>query len=286
MQLGDSAKFLLFIGTPRSGHSIVGAILDAHPLAIVSHEVNALERISEGVGGEGLLSMILENSETQAAAGRSQSDADHATGYGRRLSGESDEAFVARLQDLPKLQPYRFDYEISGQFQGVAGGPLRVIGDKKGGGATKTLSRDPTLLRRLQEEVVLPIHLIHVIRNPYDNIATMARRTGTQVGPQIERFGWLYEQLHSILEDSGLPMHRMYHEEFVSSPERHIREMCEWLDLPIDPIYIDACSDIVYEKPHRSRVLLEWDESSKDRVEGIIGKWPVLHRYSENNSID
>ena len=286
MQLGDSAKFLLFIGTPRSGHSIVGAILDAHPLAIVSHEVNALERISEGVGGKDLLSMILENSENQAAAGRSQSDADHATGYGRRVSGESDESFVARLQDLPKLQPYRFDYEIRGQFQGVAGGPLRVIGDKKGGGATKILSRDPTLLRRLQEEVVLPIHLIHVIRNPYDNIATMARRMGTQVGPQIERFGWLYEQLHSILEDSGLPMHRMYHEEFVSSPERHIREMCEWLDLPIDPIYIDACSDIVYEKPHRSRVLLEWDEGSKDRVEGIIGKWPVLHRYSENNSIE
>ena len=80
MQLGDSAKFLLFIGTPRSGHSIVGAILDAHPLAIVSHEVNALERISEGVGGKDLLSMILEISEKQAAAGRRLSDADHASG--------------------------------------------------------------------------------------------------------------------------------------------------------------------------------------------------------------
>ena len=46
------------------------------------------------------------------------------------------------------------DYEITGQSQGIIGGPLRVIvGDKKGGGQTKLLSRDPNLLRRLQEEV-------------------------------------------------------------------------------------------------------------------------------------
>ena len=280
MQYSDTAKFLLFIGTPRSGHSIVGAIIDAHPLAIVSHEVNALERISEGTSREDLFSMIIKNSETQATVGRSQSDADHATGYGRRLSGESDEVFEARLQDLPNLQPYKFDYEISGQFQGVAGGPLQVIGDKKGGGTTKILARDPTLIMRLQEEVLLPVQLIHVIRNPYDNIATMARRTGTQIGPQIDRFDWLFEQIHSILEDTDLPVYKMYQEDFVSSPELHIREICEWLNLPLDPIYIDACSEIVYEKPHQSRELLDWDEISKGRVEEIIGKWPVLNRYS------
>jgi len=279
MQFEDSAKFLLFIGTPRSGHSILGAILDAHPLVIVSHEVNALERISEGVNGEDLFSMILENSETQASAGRSQSDADHAAGYGQQLSGESDEAHVSRLKNLPEPQQYRFDYEINGQFQGAVGGPLRVIGDKNGGATTKILSRDPTLMRRLQKEAGLPLHLIHVIRDPYDNIATMARRTGTQVESQIERFDWLYEQLNSILESCDLPMYRMYHEEFVSSPRRHIREICELLDLPVDSAYIDACSGIVYEKPHRSRVLVQWDHSSIARVEEIIRKWPILNQY-------
>ena len=35
--------FLLFIGYPASGHSIVGAILDAHPQIIIPHEYDVLE---------------------------------------------------------------------------------------------------------------------------------------------------------------------------------------------------------------------------------------------------
>ena len=35
--------FLLFVGHPRSGHSLVGSLLDAHPDVVVSHELDALE---------------------------------------------------------------------------------------------------------------------------------------------------------------------------------------------------------------------------------------------------
>jgi hypothetical protein len=278
----DSAKFILFIGTPRSGHSIVGAILDAHPLAIISHEVNALERISEGVKGEDLFSMIIENSANQSSSGRGQSEADLAAGYGQQLFHRVWR--WVRQPRLSKPKPYSFDYEITGQSQGIIGGPLRVIGDKKGGATTKILSRDPNLLRRLQEEVELPLFLIHVIRDPYDNISTMARRTDNQIRPQIRGFGRLLEQINSILEDSGLPIYRMYHEDFVSSPEKEIREICKWLNLPTDLSFIDACSSIVYEKPHRSRDLVDWDDNSKASVEEIISSWPILHRYSDKNS--
>ena len=34
--------FVLFIGYPRSSHSLVGAILDAHPEIIIPHEYNLL----------------------------------------------------------------------------------------------------------------------------------------------------------------------------------------------------------------------------------------------------
>ena len=50
-----------------------------------------------------------------------------------------------------------------------------VIGDKKGGGTTKMLAQDSTLLKRLERIVEMPVDLIHVIRDPYDNISTMAR---------------------------------------------------------------------------------------------------------------
>jgi hypothetical protein len=31
--------FILFVGYPRSGHSLIGSIMDAHPNVIIAHEV-------------------------------------------------------------------------------------------------------------------------------------------------------------------------------------------------------------------------------------------------------
>ena len=40
--LGQLRSFCLFIGYPRSGHSLLGSLLDAHPDIAIAHEVNAL----------------------------------------------------------------------------------------------------------------------------------------------------------------------------------------------------------------------------------------------------
>jgi hypothetical protein len=40
--LGQVRSFCLFIGYPRSGHSLVGSLLDAHPDIAIAHEVNVL----------------------------------------------------------------------------------------------------------------------------------------------------------------------------------------------------------------------------------------------------
>jgi hypothetical protein len=36
--------FVLFVGYPRSGHSLIGSIMDAHPNIIIAHEVLAALR--------------------------------------------------------------------------------------------------------------------------------------------------------------------------------------------------------------------------------------------------
>lgn len=280
---GDS-RFVLFIGTPRSGHSIIGAILDSHRSAVVSHEVNALEKVSQGLGRKGLLSAIIENSRAQALAGRSQSDADHAAGYGQQLSGEGDEAYSQRLANLPTPDPYRFDYEIPRYFQGRTEGGIRVIGDKKGGGTTKMLAQDSTLLKRLERIVEMPIDLIHVIRDPYDNISTMARRTGTRVSRQVSRYEWLCEQIGRVLDSCDNRVFHIHHEDFVSSPSRVIEDLFTWLGLSLESDHIAACSSIVYEKPHRSRLLSEWEDGDRDSVESMIERWEFLREYQSDES--
>jgi len=49
MEEADFSKlrnFVLFVGYPRSGHSLVGSLIDAHPHAIIAHEVKILAYVS------------------------------------------------------------------------------------------------------------------------------------------------------------------------------------------------------------------------------------------------
>lgn len=40
----DIETFVMFIGYPRSSHSLVGSILDAHPEIIISNEYHIIQR--------------------------------------------------------------------------------------------------------------------------------------------------------------------------------------------------------------------------------------------------
>ena len=42
-------KYCMFVGYPRSGHSLVGSLLDAHPNMIIANELNALDLFQKGV---------------------------------------------------------------------------------------------------------------------------------------------------------------------------------------------------------------------------------------------
>src|SRR5512143_1721936 len=47
-------RFCLFVGYPRSGHSLVGAFLNAHRHAVVSHELNVGPLVLAGISRDAL----------------------------------------------------------------------------------------------------------------------------------------------------------------------------------------------------------------------------------------
>ena len=134
-------SFCLFLGYPGSGHSVIGALLDAHPEVVISNEIHVLRLMQAGIPAERLFRMIAENARIFAFTGRYWS--------GNR-------------------------YAVRGQGQGRYR-QLKVIGDKKGAGTTSQLNKHRDLLRVLSGRLGKPLRVIHVYRNPYDNIATIAR---------------------------------------------------------------------------------------------------------------
>ncbi|MCA1727874.1 MAG: sulfotransferase [Actinobacteria bacterium] len=244
--------YCMFIGYPRSGHSLVGSLLDAHPHAIVAHELDALKFVEVGFGKRQLYQLLLDNSHRFAQKGREW------TGYA---------------------------YEVPNQWQGRFD-ELRVIGDKKGGRSTLRLAKNPELLHQLQKIVASEIRLVHTLRNPYDNIATMHRRaleydrnqaldaTAEDYLSRCEMNAGLKERLGS---GAVLDVH---HESFVADPKSSLRELCDFLGLGYDEGYLEDCASIVFGAPRRSRHGVEWDEASLAAVRAGIERFDFLRGYS------
>ena len=141
--------FVFFIGMERSGHSIVGTMLDSHPHIVIANELGVFGKVLDHrkVDRSFLFNEIWRTS--YATANKDL----HSTVKGYSLA---------------------FD----GLYQGSYLSYINVIGDKHGANTVRTFLANPKLieseLNQLQTLANLTIKVFHVIRNPYDNIATMA----------------------------------------------------------------------------------------------------------------
>src|SRR5918999_2019352 len=138
MQKNSNAKFFreirtycTFIGCPRTGHSLIGSLLDAHPRMIIAHEMDVLIFLQHGFSRNQIFHLLLENSKKMAAAGR-------------RHSG--------------------YSYEVPNQWQGGFE-KIQVLGDKKGAHTAMGFYREPGLLDVLRSKIDAELKFVHVIRN-------------------------------------------------------------------------------------------------------------------------
>ncbi len=95
----DVETYCMFIGYPRSGHSILGALLDAHPNIVIAHQLGVLKYILGRFSRNQIYYLLLKNSELHSKTGRKSS------GY---------------------------SYEVKNQWQ-CRFKELKIIGDNRGG---------------------------------------------------------------------------------------------------------------------------------------------------------
>lgn len=244
----DLQFYCMFMGYPRSGHSLVGAMLDAHPDMVIAHELDALRYFRAGFGKYQLLHLLLRRSERFAKQGSVWSG---------------------------------FSYAVPGQWQGRYR-RLLVVGDKKGGASTRALRGDPNLLGRLCGTLGLEVRFIHVVRNPFDNVASMlGRQLG---GPALTDNICLYEKLcetNARLRASlGERLVELRHERMVADPRAALAGLCRFLGVDAPEDYLAACASVVRKTPMRTRSKIDWPAPARTRVEALIDHYPFLHGYS------
>jgi hypothetical protein len=252
-ELDAVATYCLFLGHARSGHSIVGALLDAHPQIVISDELDALRYLGAGFTRRQLLYGSIEISRRQAAGQRRKAGRD-----GRVYS-----------------------YAVPGQWQGRTR-DLRVVGDSQAGWTTRRLAADPSLLPRLERRMApLDLRFIHVVRNPFDNVATMMLRGGRDFESAFTQYAANCDSIGPLAARIGEErVTRVRHEDLVQRPHPILDGLCRFLGVNATQDYLDAAGGILYASPSRSRSEVEWPPSHVERVEQLIERHPFLAGYA------
>jgi hypothetical protein len=245
--LREVETFFLMLGYARSGSTLVGSLLDAHPDMVVAHEADILRYVRSGVSRSQLFAILLERDRQ----------------FGR----------IER-------QWHGFDYTVPGGFQGRFT-TLRVIGDKHAGRATRRLAQDPQLLERLRARVRVPIRVLHVTRNPFDNISSVAQSRGLALPPAID----VYEKLSAMADSvrgrfAPGELLDLRYESVVADPAGRLSEICTFVGVEAPADYLAACAAMIEPGVRERRRKAAWSADDRRRVEELIAGRPVLAGYS------
>lgn len=242
----DVRTFCLFVGVNRSGSSLVGSLVNAHRNALIAHELNALHFVRRRFTRAQLFYLLRAQDRAFEQAGR---------------------------------QWYGYDYRIENQWQGRCE-RLLVIGDKHAGGATHLLGRRPELVQQLAARVQASVKMIHVVRHPLDNIATIHRRQNLSLEAATTYYFDHAATNARLVRKYGPDVLTIALEDVIAEPQPHLARACAFLDLDAPPNYLACCADAVFAEPRQSRHSVEWPAELVADVQRRSAGVSFLSRYT------
>ena len=247
-----------FIGYSRSGHSLIAALLDAHPNIVIAHELRAVKYFQYGFGRNAIYYLLWQMTKIRGHSWK-------------RGSG--------------------YTYDVPSQFQGSFE-KIRVIGNKNGELTVRVLADTPNLPQKLQNVVKVPIKFVHVVRNPFDNIAAFAIKSAQRRNSEVEeadiqasidRYFMVCAsvmKVKTMASDINAEVLDVFHEDFVKNPKAQLNKLCLWLGIEPSSNYLDDCAAVVFESPKKRRTKIQWNENFKQQIEDKIGLFPFLEGYT------
>ena len=245
-------NYCIFIGYQRSGSSLIGALLDAHPNAVIAHELNVMQYFEANFNKNQIYHLLQQNSQEYAEKGRNWS------GY---------------------------SYQVPNQWQGKFK-EIKVIGDKKAALSAIKISKNPQLLEQIKNTVGVPIKIIHIMRNPYDNITTMFKKSDRKktnalsFRETIEYYFSLCDDIKQVKLVSNDSVFDIKQESVIDNPQKNLRELCNFLNLETNEAYLQDCASIVFKSPRKTRETIEWKPEDIELVAEKISFYDFLQGYS------
>lgn len=257
-KMQEVESFVLFIGFPRSGHSLIGFLINQHPEILISHELDVLYYFEKYNYSKNMLYNLI---------------------YHR------DKWF--RTKKKGKWTGY--DYNISTQST-LNPNSIKVLGDKKGGVTSTRLIENIGLLNELKSKLDLPLKLIFIARNPFDNIATRILResskkedyavTESRIEYMINKYFQSCDLLETIrkIDDSDVFISNI--EKFIAAPDTEFVDLFNWLNVSIDKGFIELMVNKINKEESQTRHKINWPKNQINDILEKSQKYGYLKNYS------
>ena len=265
-------SFVFFVGWARSCSSIVGSLLDAHPNMIVAHEYFTFSKLVHRpeLRNRSILFNKLYNRSYENAVEGCRTNKTTAKGY---------------------------DFNMIGSWHGRFSN-LKVIGDKAGRNSVQQLSKNGRkFYEQFRRDVKLPLKPLHVIRNPFDIIATTVLYMANSAPGKIaatptnkftdfnslkratQEIIQLSNDIMHMLPDLKLSPHQVYCDDLIADPIKTVSDICDYLEVECSAEYLQMCDDKIFKEPSMSRNLVTWDPKTLPSLTNDLKKFPFFSRY-------
>ena len=281
--LAGVEKFVFFIGYPRSGHSVIASLMDSHPSIVIAHQYNVFGEWVKGNMSKKLqdksflFNELYKDSWYQATSGWRTAKSD--------------------------VKGYSLHTESSwlGQYKN-----LKVIGDKDAALTSWTYYRYPDQFQdafhSLKKSMGIPIRAIHVVRNPYDMIAThllykVSDRAGRRLKTATENNKYNNTRLlqigainvfrevnavESMTKALNLDVLETHNIDLVRDPRGTMQKICDFLGVECSEDYLQLCQEKAFDKVSITRNLVYWS----DELLADVKKRVKLHKFFDRYSFD
>ena len=288
LSLADRVRaFVLFIGHTHSSHSIVASVLDSHPHMVVSHESGIVPALvhkftSVTYTKDYMFNCIWRSSYKSVHGGK------------RAMSGKG------------------YNLTVDKEWQGNYDKYVDVFGDDEAHVIPNSLiyvehrKEVQDMLKRLPSLVGVPVKMFHVIRNPYDNIATdVLYRTfsgsrhqvfdvkrGNESIPvnqqvvkgSIYQYFGLYKAAEYVKKRYKFSTMTIHIKDVISHPKSMIAKICKFLGVACSKEYVDNCSKKIFKSESRTRYKINWQNQQIAIIQSAIQKFDNLKRYKDFDS--
>lgn len=218
--------FGLFIGYPRSGHTLVAALLDAHDHMTFANGLDAAQYLVHGFSAREVAVLMIWNSL-------------RFTRHGRRSNG--------------------YDYTVPAGWHG-GWNELQVVGDKSGDLLSDHLRRNPDLLSIVMAKLAARARFVHVVRNPYDCIASISSRGGIGLRAAADVFFELCDA--NAAARRQIPAGAIIDlrlEDLIAQPRATLNALCAFFDQECSESYFQGCARLIFQSARRSSLSVKWE---------------------------